>query len=265
MKEEEKKPNVLFAITSDNVWKVLTVVLAIALVFVLLKGGDTTTVAPTAPSNPGQPAAPSAPGEFTINVGDAPVKGDDKAKVMIVEFSDYECPFCGRFYTGSLPELNKNYVETGKAKLAFKDFPLSFHQQAQKASEAAECAGEQGQYWEMHDKLFENQKALTVPSLKQYAAGLGLNTADFDSCLDSGKFAQNVQDDFKEGQVATVSGTPSFFLIAPKKDVDVETLKGLSNGQTLVYGESPDGKDVVFKIVGAQPYTQFVPVLNAME
>ncbi|MBR9703730.1 thioredoxin domain-containing protein, partial [Candidatus Woesearchaeota archaeon] len=109
-------------------------------------------IAPTAPTQPTAP--PEAPKPVAVSIDDDEVKGDPDAPVTIIEFSDYECPFCARHYEQTYQEIMKNYVDTGKVKLVFRDFPLSFHQNAQKAGEAAECAGEQGQYWDMHDKLF---------------------------------------------------------------------------------------------------------------
>ena len=132
------------------------------------------------------------------------VKGDLNAPITIVEFSDYECSFCAKFYSETYSQLKEEYIDTGKVKLIFRDFPLSFHQNAQKAAEAAECAGEQGKYYEMHDKLFD--------SFKQYAKELDLNTNTFDICLDSNQMASEVQKDMRDGQSAGVRGTPAFFI-----------------------------------------------------
>ncbi len=141
------------------------------------------------------------------------VKGDPDAPVTIIEFSDYECPFCGKHYKETYKQIESNYIETGKVKYVMRDFPLTrIHPDAQKASEAAECAGEQDKYWEMHDKLFENQESLSVSNLKQYASQIGLDTTQFNECLDSGKYEQEVKDDLADGQAAGVSGTPAFFI-----------------------------------------------------
>lgn len=161
-------------------------------------------------SSNSQPNSPSAP--INVAIDDDAVKGDSNAPVTMIEFSDYECPFCGRYFQQTYPQIVKEYVDTGKVKIVFRDFPLSFHENAQKAAEAAECAGEQGKYWEMHDKLFKNQNALEINSLRQYAKELGLNTKTFDDCLDSGKMASEIQKDFEDGQDAGVSGTPAFFI-----------------------------------------------------
>ena len=164
------------------------------------------------PGGEAQANEPQQPSKVQVSADDDPVQGPKNAPVTIVEFSDYQCPYCGRFYTQTLPLIEENYIKTGKVKLVFRDFPLSFHQYAQKASEASECAHEQGKFWEYHNMLFENQQSLSVENLKQYAKNLGLDTAKFNSCLDSGKMASEVQKDFKDGQSYGVDGTPAFFV-----------------------------------------------------
>jgi protein-disulfide isomerase len=138
-----------------------------------------------------------------------PARGPDSAPITIVEFSDFECPFCSRAEE-SVSAVMEKYA--GKVKLVFRHFPLSFHANAQKAAEASACANDQGKFWEMHKQLFANQKALTVPELKSHAASVGLDKAKFDECLDSGKHAELVKKDMEAGAEAGVSGTPAFFI-----------------------------------------------------
>ena len=158
------------------------------------------------------PPSPQAAAVF-LSVEKSPFKGDKNAKVTIIEFSDYQCPFCARHNRETLPQLTNAYIKTGKVKYVFRDFPLeSIHQQALKAHEAAYCAGEQGKYWEMHDQLFGNQPALNPPDLARYAQAIGLNTPDFKSCLDSGKYLAKIRAGLAEGTNAGVRGTPTFFL-----------------------------------------------------
>jgi len=145
-------------------------------------------------------------------VDDDDVKGDPDAPVTIVEWSDFECPFCARFYSQTLSQIDENYIKTGKVKLIFRDFPLNFHANAQKAAEAAECAGEQDKYWEMHDKLFEDGVKGGVDSYKEFAKGLGLDTTEFDSCLDSGEMADEVAKDMRDGSSNGIKGTPGFLI-----------------------------------------------------
>src|SRR3989344_2356912 len=150
-----------------------------------------------------------------VEEGDGSVLGKADAPVVMIEFSDYECPFCGRHFTDTYPQLKKDYIDTGKVKLVFRDFPLSFHAKAQKAAEAARCVGEQKGdigYFKMHDKLFSNQASLSVENYKKWAKELGVNAVKFDDCLDSGKFAQAVEDSLAYGQSVGVSGTPGFFI-----------------------------------------------------
>ncbi len=150
-----------------------------------------------------------------VSVDDDAVKGNPDAPVTIVEFSDYECPFCARFFRDTLPQITKNYIETGKVKYVFRDFPLGFHPNAVPAAIAAECVREQegdDAYYEYHDVLFENQTALDAASLKSYAADFDIDQSQFESCLDSEKYKAEVAEDLAEGQKYGVRGTPGFFI-----------------------------------------------------
>jgi len=143
-----------------------------------------------------------------VALGDAPVRGSRNAPVMIVEFADYQCPYCQQMH----PELKILQQElAGKVAVAFKDFPLAMHANAEKAAEAARCAGEQGKYWDFHDTLFHNSDNLEVAQIKQYARDLKLNQSNFEACLDSGKEAAAVQKDQAQGKQLGVRATPSFF------------------------------------------------------
>ena len=169
---------------------------------------------------------------FAEIADDDAVKGSLDAPITIVEFSDFECSFCETFFSQTLSDLETKYIDTGKVRFIYRDFPLEFHTNAQKAAEAAECAGEQGKYYEMHDKIFENQNAIGVNNLKTYAKQIGLDEGEFDVCLDSGAMAQEVAKDFSDGQKLGVSGTPTFFV----------------NGT---------------KLVGAQPLSAFEQIIEA--
>lgn len=144
---------------------------------------------------------------------DDPFLGNPDAPVTIVEFGDFQCPFCGRFAATTEKEIIETYVKTGKAKFVYRDFPLtSIHEEAQKSAEASECADEQGKFWEYHDLLYARQDKLSVASYKAWAGELSLNTGQFNQCLDSGKYMAEVQKDFEDGQVAGVNGTPGTFV-----------------------------------------------------
>jgi protein-disulfide isomerase len=157
----------------------------------------------------------SVPRVVDVEIGDSPSKGDVNAPVTIVEFSDYQCPFCSRFYTDTLSLLDENYIKTGKVRLVYMDFPLDIHPEAQPAAEAARCVraqlGDDG-YFKMHDKLFENQGSLNVENYKKWAREMGAKGDEFDNCLDSGEFTSAVQDDLLYGSQLGVSGTPGFFV-----------------------------------------------------
>ncbi|MBX4196232.1 DsbA family protein [Candidatus Pacearchaeota archaeon] len=155
-------------------------------------------------------------GPVDVNVGDSPSKGNKDAKIVLVEFTDYQCPFCGRHYTDTYPQLIKDYVDTGKVLYVIKDFPLTqLHPEAQKAAEAARCVREQKGdtgYFAMHDKMFSNQATLSVDNEKKWARELGVDGSKFDTCLDSGKYTKAVQDEEAYGQTLGVSGTPTSFV-----------------------------------------------------
>ena len=172
-------------------------------------------------------------GEKIVSVGDDSMLGNKDAKVAIIEFSDYQCPYCKRFHTEAFEQLKKDYIDTGRVSFVYRDFPLSFHQNAQKASESAECADEQGKFWEMHNAIFENQDNIAVSDLKKYAKDLGLDTNKFNDCMDLGRMEKEVKKDFADGSAAGVTGTPTFFI----------------NGKMLV---------------GAQPYSAFKQIIDPL-
>ena len=149
-----------------------------------------------------------APPRATVSLKDVPVRGVPTAPVTIVEYADYECPYCQQVQP-TLDKLEADYK--GKVAFAYKDFPLPMHSHAQKASEAALCAGAQGKYWEYHDRLFKD-KQLEVPQLKESAAALQLDTKAFNECLESGKQAEVIKAQLGEGQALQIGGTPSFLI-----------------------------------------------------
>lgn len=153
--------------------------------------------------------------DFIVDIDDDAVKGLDSAPVTIIEFSDYQCPFCARFYSETLSKIDEKYIQTGKVKMVYRDFPLAFHEYAQKSAEAAECSGEQGKFWEYHDLLFENQAEWSqqgISKFKEYAELLRLDRNRFDKCLDEGEMAEEVKKDLADGTKAGVEGTPAFFI-----------------------------------------------------
>jgi len=144
-----------------------------------------------------------------IETTDDPYFGQADAKIVIVEFSDFQCPYCLQAF----PVVRQIFTDyKDQIKFIYRDFPLiAQHPQAEKAAEAGECAQEQGKFWEMHDKIFINQSDLTDPSLKRYAKEIGLDSASFIACLDSGRMSGEVQEDLSNGLQVGVSATPTFY------------------------------------------------------
>lgn len=191
-----------------------------------------------------QRQAPQAPaGPVTMSVGDGPALGNADAPITIIEFSDYQCPFCKRHFTNTLSVLKTNYIDTGKVRYVFRDFPLdSIHPYARKAAEAAHCAGDQGKFWDMHDVMFNYQGALMQDNLKGFAHDMKLDVEAFNVCLDGGKYAKTVEADVAAGSAAGVTGTPGFFI-----------------GKT-----KPDGTMVATLMKGAQPAEAFSQVVDRL-
>ncbi|MBI2091997.1 MAG: thioredoxin domain-containing protein [Deltaproteobacteria bacterium] len=144
-----------------------------------------------------------------IEAGDNPSIGPKNAPVTIIEFTDYQCPFCGRVRP-TIAQITDEYKD--KVRYVLRDFPLSFHQYSKKSHEAAHCAGDQGKYWEYNKELWGHQQALQVEKLKEYAKSVGLNTKKFDECLDESKYAKKVEENVAAGSEAGAQGTPSFFI-----------------------------------------------------
>jgi len=155
------------------------------------------------------------------------IRGDKDAAITIVEYSDFECPFCARFHP-TLQGIVDDYA--GKVRWIYRDFPLSFHEEAENASEAAECAGEQGKFWEYGDKLVENNGSLNEETYNKIATDLGLNASQFSACRSSDKFLEEIANDAKEGAAAGVTGTPG----------------------SLIYKTDAKGTDTAIVIKGAQ-------------
>ena len=181
---------------------------------------------------------PGSQKKAEVSEDDDAFLGDKNAPIVMIEFSDFQCPFCRSFWRDTLPLIKSEYIDTGKVKFVYRDFPLSFHPGAMPAAQASECAEEQGKFWEMHDKIFTEQDKsgsgtiqFGVVDIKKWASGIGLNMSDFNSCLDSGKYAEEVNNDIKDGQTAGVSGTPGFFI----------------NGKS---------------VVGAQPFSVFKSIID---
>ena len=190
-------------------------------------------------TRPAVDVLPSAP----IDISKEQFKGAANAKVAVIEFSDFQCPFCGKFDKDTYPKLLKDYVDTGKVKYVWRDYPLDFHKNAQKAAEAARCAGDQGRFLEMHDRLFANQQTIAPADLPKHAEALQLNASMFQQCLDSGRYTADIKKSVSDANGFGISGTPSFFIGVVQPNGTVKVSK---------------------KLVGARAYTVFKTELDTL-
>ena len=159
------------------------------------------------------PARVAAAVGATVSLAGTPAKGRANAPVTIVEFSDFQCPFCARHVRDTIPLLEKEYIQTGKVRYVYRNLPIdSLHPNAFKAAEAAACANESGRFWPMHARLFANQQTLAPAQLGGHAAAVGLDAAAFQQCLSSGRFATKVRQDVSDGSALGISGTPAFLI-----------------------------------------------------
>jgi protein-disulfide isomerase len=224
------------------------IAVSVTLVWVLLSNRRVAPQAsaiaqPNAPSAAPSRPAPVPPPKEPVSLGGATLLGDQNARVAIIEYSDFQCPYCAAFARDTLPGLIERYIKTGKVILAFRHLPLNqIHPFANKAAEAAECAGRQGKFWEMHDAMFENQQQLDERSLQRLADRVDLEPVKFSTCL-KGQAARRVEDDTASAVPLGVSGTPTFFL----GTID------------------PDGRvKVAERLTGALPAQQFTAVLDRL-
>jgi protein-disulfide isomerase len=191
---------------------------------------------------PPTPTAPAVPEKVLMNVGKGWYAiGSADAPVTLVEFADFQCPFCKKFHTDAYSELKKNYIDAGKVRFVSRDLPLEFHPFALKAAEAARCAGDQQKYWELREALYSNSAPPTDDIISKAVESLSLDKTAFQSCLATDKYKADVQKDATEAATLQISGTPTFVLAKSAKD----KLDGV-------------------RIVGAQPFAAFQSAIDAL-
>ncbi len=191
-----------------------------------------------------RPAAPAEDGPTRAKLADLAgvhMLGSVDAPLTIVEFTDYQCPFCQRFHVASFPEIKKNYIDTGKARFFSKDLPLDFHSNAMRAAQAARCAGDQNKFWELRDVMGKNPDKLDIDHIVGFAGELHLDSKALRDCVETGKYKEKVQSDVLEAMKVGATGTPTFVL-----------------GKSI-----PDGVDGEL-IMGAMPYQVFDEKLKAL-
>lgn len=163
--------------------------------------------------------APQVPKIAKISSINRPSLGNKNAPVTIVEISDYQCPYCKRFFDTTMRDLKKDYIDTGKVRIVFKDYPLAFHAQAKKMAQAAHCAGDQGKYWQMHDILFTNVKKTDEDDFINNASQLKLNAKTFKNCISGDRHHAAIEKDITDANKAGLSGTPSFVIGKTTSDI----------------------------------------------
>lgn len=189
---------------------------------------------------PPPPALPSQP----ISLVGAATRGSASAKLTMVEFSDFQCPFCGRYARETFDQINREYIATGKVRYFFRHYPLErLHPNAFKAAQAAECALQQGKFWELHDRLFTNQQALADTDLLNHAKAVGMNPAKFQQCVVQPTVTTKIRQDMDDGARAGITGTPYFFLGVIEKDGRLKVLK---------------------KVTGAAPFASFKGMIDGL-
>jgi protein-disulfide isomerase len=156
---------------------------------------------------------PDTPKTASVSISkDNTMLGAAEAPVTVVEFTDYQCPFCKRFIQSTFPQLKRDFIDTGKVRWIVRDLPLGFHPNANKAAQAAHCAGDQGKFWEMRDTLFRNNTKLGIEQLPAYAREIGLDGDAFDACLASDRHQGQIAQDSQEANRIRITGTPSFVI-----------------------------------------------------
>jgi len=191
------------------------------------------------------PAKSQTPFDIDIDKNSLESKGNERARVAIIEFSDFQCSYCLSYVSQTFPQLDKDYIRSGKVKYFFRNLPLTKgHPNAFRAAEAAHCAAEQGKFWQAHDRFFANQDTLNPNDWLPHARALGLDIPKFDECLRSGKFDEGINKDIEEAQSLGIDGTPAF----------------------LIGVMAPNGKSVsVHKVMlGVEPYDSFKQALDEL-
>jgi len=277
-------------LSKDAVYGSVIAVLAVLLIasvftagFGVVKAECPAVEQPTQPAETAKPVetdtaeteepGPAPLGTLTVDAGDATRLGDENAPVTLVHFSEFPCPYCASFYKNTEGKLKTNYVDNGKMKLYFRDF-LIHPDYAIPAAQAARCAGEQGMFWEMHDKIFENRDSWIelsnyTPTFTQYAVDLGLDNESFSTCIsDENAYVDEMYADMQAGRDAGVQGTPSSFIIIPKSNADEESIRDAVDVVNAMYGGitlyENDNEYTVY-VPGAYPYDTFSTVLDAVD
>jgi protein-disulfide isomerase len=188
------------------------------------------------------PPAPAAPERVRLKIGREFAQGQSDAQLVMVEYTDYQCPFCNRFYTTTFPELKKQYVDTGKMRFISRDYPLDFHPHSLKAAQATQCAGEQDKFWQLKDALMINFARVTPELITSLARDAALDMGKYQECMDSGRHLPEIKDGITAANAVGINGTPSFVV-------------------GRVTGDYLEG----YLLVGAQPFSAFEALIKEIQ
>jgi len=188
------------------------------------------------------PPAPAPPERVRLKIGREFALGQSNAPIVVVEYTDYQCPFCNRFYTTTFPELKKKYIDSGKMRFVSRDYPLDFHQHSLKAAQATRCAGEQDKFWKLKDALMINFTRVTPELITSLARDAAVDMGKFQECMDSGRHLPEIKDGITAANAVGINGTPSFVV-------------------GKVTGDYLDG----YLLVGAQPVSAFEALIKEIQ
>ena len=289
---KKKKDEIAFTLSSSTLYGTVIVILVALLTLSVFTQGfgvlpcETGYCTPcpeeevTPPAGDGETAVQEVPEEqptipeISLSEARLPPLGEENAPITLIEVSDYQCPFCWRLYANSMESVKENYVDAGKAKMYFVDFPLSSHQHAMSAAIAASCANDQGKFWDMHNMIFDGQESWSgaydaTPIFEGYASDLGLDTGTFSTCLANEEHADEIAVDMSEAASWGVQGTPGVFVVVPKDKLSYEDASAALDNIYATYGSGgvllfQDGEEWVFFVAGAYPYEVFDELLSAV-
>lgn len=272
------KPETTIQSTMSNkefLYGIVIIILVVLLMYSFFIGGFSfskeKTTAPPAAQRTTPEKQTTLPTISKDYLGNLPFLGNENAQISFIEFGDYQCNYCKDFYTNTEQKIKPDYINTGKLKFYYKDFPqLNLHDKAEVSALAARCANEQGKFWEMHDKLYQEQgvwilaqKSSAVERFSEYVEQLGLNKEQFSACLKTEKYRDAMNVDYEDGNRLDIRGTPTFLVLLPKNKVNLVDLeKAVFNAK----GATAERGDNYFVFVeGARDYAIFKEIFDTVK
>ena len=260
----------------EFLYGILIIILTVLLMYSFFMGGfnfskEKTITKPQPTEKPKVEKESTLPTISQDYLGNLPFLGNENAQISLIEFGDYQCNYCKDFYVNTEQKIIKDYIDTGKLKFYYKDFPqLNIHDKAEVSALAARCANEQGKFWEMHDRLYQEQgawilaqKSGAIERFSEYAESLGLNKEQFSACLKTEKYRDAMNVDYEDGKRLDIRGTPTFLILVPKNKVnlvDLDKVVFKAKGATAERGDNY----FVF-VEGARDYTIFKEIFDTVK